>query len=124
MSGSEKQLKEAAKAGHIEAMLELAKIKLNGLYEPYPFGGESFDSGIYYLQMASGKGSLEATLELANIYEDGWHGGFPEDWHFNYDKTTRLEDALACYEQAQKLGWKAATAHITRIQKLLDIEDD
>lgn len=116
-------LEKAAKAGDVEAMLKLAPIKLNELYDPYPSGGESFQAGINYFEKAASGGNLKAVLALADIYENGWDcgfgGDFPEEWKIERNETERLENALGYYEQALGLGCEFAAKHIERIQKLL-----
>lgn len=125
-------LEKAAKAGHVEAMLILAPKMLSaGLFSD---SFHSFQAGLDYFESAAAQGNLEAVLEIADIYENGWHGRFPDesediDSLFTRDgcERERLEIAITYYEQAQKLGWEYAQENIARIQtrlnKLQD-EDD
>lgn len=129
LADDERDLKKAAQAGFVAAMLELAPKYLAEMHQSYPSyrfdtGLEAFQAGIYYYEMASAKGNLEATLALADIYERGWETcwphRFPDGWSELCSEIDRLESALACYDHAKKLGCEWAEREIARINNLLD----
>lgn len=132
LSDDYRYLKKAANGGHVAAMLRLAPLKLDegceasqNLWARFDDAREMFQEGMDWYQCASAHGSLEATLALAEIYEDGWNGQLPDEWKDQCNDADRREDALACYERARELGWEWAAENIERIEKKIDrVHDD
>lgn len=129
LSDAEKDIKKAAGAGYVPAMLRLAKLKLEeacacGMSPPFDYERETFEEGLWWYQVASDNGSLEATLILTEIYEDSWHHTPPYAWRCQSSAEDRLESALGYYEQAQNLGWKPAAKNIERVKKLLNCDGE
>ena len=131
LSGEEKHLEMAADAGHVAAMLKLAPIKLNRLYEPSHWGTrgtDPFQEGIDYFQKAADNGNLEAVLALADIYENGWDcglgGDYPEAWKLDREESELRENALAYYERALELGCGWAEKEVQRLRKILGGGDE
>jgi TPR repeat protein len=122
LSEDQRHLEDASNAGYVDAMVLLAKSRLNDSFNPDSF--ESFRTGVDLFQRAAERGNLEAALALAEIFEDKWNGGglsqhLYESGGSVYDC---LEDALSYYEQAHGLGCKWVEKDILRLTKLLEQE--
>ena len=119
------ELEKAAKAGYVEAMLILAKRKLDQCLEGY--GIESFVAGLEWYEKAADTDCLDAVAALAEIYSFKWRNyPIPPDFGFSFDtEYDRLEAVLRYYEQAARLGCEWSAAQIVSVQeRLKKLEDE
>ena len=113
--------KLAAEYGYVEAMLAHGKNLLTQNYLDYYY----FESGLSWLEACSQKGSLEATLILAEMYDRTGDYRLPHEWNLLFSEYDRLEYALTYFKRAYELGLEWAGLDIERIQAQIDgVEED
>ena len=116
LSNLSEHRKLAADKGNVEAMLSLGEDLLAQNYHDYSY----FETGVHWLEACSEKGSLQATLMLAETFDLSGDYGIPDDWNLDFSDYDRLEIALAHYERAFELGFQSAQLKIERIKAQLD----
>ena len=116
LSNEPKHRKLAADHGFVEAMFSLGEDLLAQNYHGYSY----FESGVSWLEACSQKGSLEATLILAETYDRTGDYRLPDEWDLLFSEYDRLEYALRYFKRAYELGMEWAGLDIKRIQGQLD----
>lgn len=118
LSDLSKYRKLAAEHGYVEAMLSLGVELIAQNYYSYSYS--SFELGLSWLQDCSEKGSMEATLILAEMYDRTGDYRLPDEWNLIFSEYDRLKYALVYFQRAYELGMEWAGLDIKRIQGQLD----
>jgi len=106
----------AAEHGYVEAMLSLGEDRLAKCGNDYSY----FNSGVLWLQDCSDKGSLNATLILAETFDRSGDYRIPDEWNLHFHESDRLKSALSYFERAYELGFESALLDIKRIERQLE----
>ena len=106
----------AAEHGYVEAMLSLGEDRLAKCGNDYSY----FHSGVLWLQDCSDKGSLNATLILAETFDGCGDYRIPDEWNLHFHESDRLKSALSYFERAYELGFESALLDIKRIERQLE----
>ena len=105
----------AAEHGYVEAMLSLGEDRLAKCGNDYSY----FHSGVLWLQDCSDKGSLNATLILAETFDRCGDYRIPDEWNLHFHESDRLRNALSYFERAYELGFESALLDIKRLERQL-----
>ena len=116
LSELSKHRKLAAEHGYVEAMLSLGEDRLAKCGNDYSY----FHSGVLWLQDCSDKGSLNATLILAETFDRCGDYRIPDEWNLHFHESDRLKSALSYFERAYELGFESALLDIKRIERQLE----
>jgi TPR repeat protein len=116
LSNQPKHRRFAADHGYVEAMISLGEDLLAQNYYEY----SAFEAGVNWLEACSEKGSLKATLILAELFDLSGDYRIPDEWNLYFSDYDRLEIALAQFTRAYELGLESAVLEMNRIQAQLD----